>query len=151
MQLPHGQKKNLEVKVPVGVDNGAKVRISAPGLGDVFLLVTVEPHDVFARQGTNLTIEVSTPLVDAVLGGEVKVPTLKGQVALTIPPDSQNGSTFRLRNQGMPHLHKPNLYGDLIVRLKVVLPTALSEEEKRLFKELRLLESQRLLNSEGEN
>ena len=139
VQTPDGQEKRLEVKVPPGVDSGSKVRIPSPDVGDVFLVVTVQPQTRFERQGANLTTEVSVPLVDAMLGGEVVVPTMKGQVALTIPPESQNGRQFRLKGRGMPRLDKPDVFGDLLVKVKVALPTELNDREKELFLELRTL------------
>lgn len=137
VQTPDGQEKRLEVKVPPGVDSASKVRIPSPDVGDVFLVVTVQAQTRFERHGANLTTEVSVPLVDTVLGGEVAVPTMKGQVALTIPPESQNGRQFRLKGLGMPRLEKPEVFGDLLVKVRVELPTELSEREKELFLELR--------------
>jgi molecular chaperone DnaJ len=76
----------------------------------------------------------------AVLGGEVQIPTLKGKVALKIPPETQNGRSFRLAGQGMPHLGNSSR-GDLLARVNVVLPTKLSDEEKKLFERLNQLRS----------
>jgi DnaJ-class molecular chaperone len=73
----------------------------------------------------------------AVLGGEIRVPTLAGNVNLKIPEGSQNGQTFRLRGKGMPKLNKPNEYGDLYARLDVRLPTRLTPEQRKLFEQLR--------------
>jgi DnaJ-class molecular chaperone len=78
------------------------------------------------------------PLTLAVLGGEVEVPTLKGKISLRIPPETQNGRTFRLAGRGMPRL-KDGTFGDMFARVKVVLPTGLSERERELFEELRRL------------
>ena len=134
--------RRLEVKVPAGVDTGSRVRIAGqghPGLGgpagDMILLVTVRPHEVFERKGADLYVDVPVPLYDAVLGGEVEVPTLKGtKLRLKVPPGTQNGRTIRLSGQGMP---KAGGVGDLYARVKVVLPTPLSERERQLFEELR--------------
>jgi molecular chaperone DnaJ len=90
---------------------------------------------MFERKGDNLHVEVAVPLTVAVLGGEVKVPTLKGKLALKVPPETQNGRTFRLKGQGMPHLGNSSR-GDLLARVKVVLPTKLSPQEKELFEQL---------------
>ncbi len=79
------------------------------------------------------------PLTDAVLGGEVEVPTMRGRVMLNVPPQTQNGRTFRLAGLGMPHLNG-NGKGDLYAKVRVVLPTRLSERERKLFEELRDLE-----------
>jgi len=135
--------KRLEVKIPSGVKDGSRVRIAGKGgpgygggkNGDLYLAVSVKPHQVFERKGDNLHVEVAVPLMVAVLGGEAQVPTLKGKLALKIPPETQNGRTFRLAGRGMPHLGNSS-YGDLLARVKVVLPTKLSTQEKELFEQL---------------
>ncbi|MFC1983776.1 DnaJ C-terminal domain-containing protein [Chloroflexota bacterium] len=135
--------KRLEVKIPSGVKDGSRVRIAGKGQqgyaggagGDLYLVVSVKPHQRFERRGDDLYGEVAIPLTIAVLGGEVQVPTLKGKVALRIPPETQNGRAFRLAGQGMPHLGNSS-YGDLLAKVNVVLPTKLSEEEKTLFERL---------------
>lgn len=130
------QPKRLEVTFPAGVDNGSRVRIS-PGGQELVFMVRVRPHTSFQRQGADLRTEVEVPLYDALLGGEVVVPTFKGRVALTLPPETQNGRVFRLAGQGMPILNQPGARGDLYVSVKVTLPTGLSERERKLLEELR--------------
>jgi molecular chaperone DnaJ len=132
----------LEVKIPAGVTTGSRVRISGKGQpgyggvnGDLYLNITVSPHAVFERQGDDLSINLPVPLTVAALGGEVQVPTLKGKLALKIPPETQNGRVFRLAGQGMPHLGKASK-GDLKAKVNVVLPTKLTEKEKELFRQL---------------
>ena len=140
--------KRLEVKIPPGVRDGSRVRIAgkgAPGYGgagsgDLYLVVSVKPHKLFERRGDNLHVEVAVPLVVAVLGGEVQVPTPKGKLALKIPPETQNGRAFRLTGQGIPHLGNSSR-GDLLAKVKVILPTNLSSQEKELFKQLSHLRS----------
>jgi len=129
--------RRLEVKVPAGVRTGSRVRLAGKGErgGDLYLRVTVRPHPTFERRGDDLYVAVGVPLVTAVLGGEVKVPTLKGKVALKIPAETQNGRTFRLAGQGMPHLGNSSR-GDLLAKVRVVLPTRLSAREKELFERL---------------
>ena len=124
-----------EVAIPPGVDNGSRVRVS-PGGQQVVLVVHVDPHLKFQRKGTDLYTEVSVPLYDAMLGTEVVVPTLTGQVALTLPPESQNGRVFRLGRQGMPKLGTPSERGTLYVTIKTELPMSLTNEERELFKRL---------------
>jgi molecular chaperone DnaJ len=97
--------------------------------------VSVKPHRLFERKGDDLHVEVPVPLTVAVLGGEVMVPSHKGKLALKIPPETQNGRTFRLTDQGMPHLGDSS-HGDLLAKVSVTLPTKLSEEEKKLFEQL---------------
>ena len=125
-----------EVAIPPGVDNGSRVRVS-PGGHQVVLVVQVDPHSKFQRKGTDLYTEVSVSLYDAILGAEVVVPTLTGQVALTLPPESQNGRVFRLGQQGMPKLGTPSERGTLYVTVKTELPTSLTDDERRLFEQLK--------------
>lgn len=131
--------RRLEVKIPPGVDNGSKIRI--PGKeagGEVYLVISVKPHQRFERKDDDLYVDVSLPLADAILGGEAEVPAIKGKLALKIPPETQNGKVFRLAGQGMPHLNKSGK-GDLLAKVHVVLPANLSQREKELFRELRAL------------
>jgi molecular chaperone DnaJ len=135
--------KRLEVKIPTGVDNGSRVRVAGKGepgyagaqAGDLYLVISLRQHPVFERKGDDLLVDVNVPLTKAVLGGEVEVTTIKGKLALRIPPETQNGRVFRLTGQGMPRLGS-TARGDLLARIKVVLPTGLSSEEKRLFEQL---------------
>ena len=136
--------RRLEVKIPVGVKNGSRVRIAGKGgpgyggaeSGDLYLVISVKPHKLFERRGDDLYVDVPVPLTVAVLGGEAEVPVPKGgKLALKIPPETRNGRVFRLGGQGMPHLGKSGR-GDLLAAVKVVLPTKLSAQEKDLFQQL---------------
>ncbi len=136
--------RKLDVAIPAGVDTGSRVVVAGegqPGIGggqrgDLILLVTVRPDPVFERKGDDLHVDIATPLTTAALGGEVAVPTLDGKrVLLTIPPETQNGQTFRLANKGMPRLRGEGR-GNLLARVQVTLPRHLSEREKMLFQEL---------------
>ncbi len=137
--------RRLEVKVPPGVDTGSRVHVGPRGQGrrgeaDFYLVVTVTPHPRFQRQGNDLQSTVTVPVVDAVLGGEVDVPTIKGtHVSLKLPPETQDGRTFRLRGQGMPRLKAPDQHGDLLVAVHVRLPDNLSDEERTAYGRLREL------------
>lgn len=136
--------RRLEVKIPAGVKDGSRIRLAGKGqqgygggtAGDLYLVVSVRPHNLFERRDDDLYVDMEVPLLVAVLGGEIQVPTLKGKVALKIPPETQNGKTFRLGGQGMPHQGGSGS-GDLLARLKVVLPANLSSQEKELFEKLR--------------
>ena len=142
LQMQDGRR--LEVKIPPGVDNGSKVHINAES-GDFYLVVSVKDHPNFRRQGKDLYVEVEAPLDDAVLGGELTVPTLTGRLALTIPKGTQNGRRFRLAGQGMPALSNSannptravDHRGDLFATVKVKLPSELTDEEMDLFRKLR--------------
>lgn len=143
---PRGKARTIEVKIPPGVANGGRVRIAGqgePGIGggppgDLYLLVSVRPHPTFERRGDDFHVKVSVPLHVVVLGGEVAVPTLGGsRLALKVPPETQNGQTFRLAERGMPK--RGGGAGDLLAEVLVVLPTRLSPRERELFHELAAL------------
>ena len=138
--------KRLELKIPAGVRNGSRIRIAREGnpgraggnKGDLYLVVKVLPHKLFERKGDDLYTEVSVPLATAILGGEVGLPTLNGNLSLKIPPETQNGRVFRMAGKGMPVLSNVN-YGNMFAKVKVILPTNLTEEETKLFERLRSL------------
>jgi DnaJ-class molecular chaperone len=102
-------------------------------------VIKIVPDSRFERVNDDLVENVSIPLYTAILGGEVRVPTLTGQVALTIPPGTQNGRQFRLRGKGMPKLGSSGSAGDLIVKAQIDMPTNLSDKERELFEQLRSL------------
>jgi DnaJ-class molecular chaperone len=135
--------RRLEVKIPPGVTDGSRVRVAGGGRpgrggarGDLYLVISVRPHERFSRRGDDLYSEVRVPLLDAVLGGEVAVPTLKGKAMLKIPPLTQNGRVFRLAGLGMPHLGG-DAKGALYAKVEVILPAQLSPEERELFEKLK--------------
>jgi curved DNA-binding protein len=147
----HGAKRilqmngqRLEVSIPPGVDTGSRVRIAGKGgpgpgggpSGNLYLRVTVLPHQTFERKGDDLYCEVPLDLYTAVLGGEVAVPSLKGPVMLKAPPETQSGKRFRLRGLGMPRLQDSNAKGDLYAEVRVVVPQGLTKQEKEKFAEL---------------
>jgi DnaJ-class molecular chaperone len=123
--------RRLEVTIPRGVDTGSRVRLTGRGPDgrDLVVVVQMRPHGVFVRRGADLEREIPVTLKEALLGGEVAVGTLKGRVLLTLPAGTQNGRTFRLSKQGMPRL-KSDAPGDLYVKVRVVLPTHLSDEAR---------------------
>jgi DnaJ-class molecular chaperone len=121
--------KRLDVTIPRGADNGTRVKVSGqgPGGGDLVVVVRLRPHPVFTRRGADLERELPITLKEALLGAEVPVTTLKGRVLLKIPPGTQNGRIFRLKGQGMPHL-RGDAFGDMLAKVRVLLPTALDPE-----------------------
>ena len=138
--------KRLEVKIPAGVGDGSRVRVAGEGRpgrdgrrGDLYLVISVRPHGRFQRKGDDLHTEVEVPLLDALLGGEVEVPTLKGKALLKIPSPTQNGRVFRLAGLGMPKLGGSG-QGDLFVRVKVLLPAELSPQERELLEKLKTMQ-----------
>lgn len=143
-RLLRTDSRTLEVTIPAGVRTGSRVRIAGEGgvgqggapRGDLFLLVEVLPHPRFMIEGDDLRTEVPVDVYTAVLGGEIPVPTPKGQVMLRIPPETQGGQVFRLRGQGMPRLGDPSSRGDLYAEAKIEVPQKLSEREKDLYQQL---------------
>lgn len=143
------RSRTIEVSIPAGVTTGQRIRVKGQGgaspsggePGDVYLVVTVRPDRRFERDGANLHTQVDVPLYDALLGGEVTVPTPTGRVALTIPAGTQNGKVFRLRSQGMPKVKATGERGDLLATVNVVLPTDLTAAEQDLIEQLRSLRS----------
>jgi curved DNA-binding protein len=136
--------RRLEVKIAAGVQTGSRVRMRGEGggshgggdKGDLYLRVKVLPHGTIERRGDDLYCDVPVDLYTAVLGGEVRVPTLKGGAMLRIPPETQGGKTFRLKGQGMPHLKDAQKHGDLYAKVSVQVPEKLSDKERQLFREL---------------
>ena len=145
--------KRLEVKIPPGARDGTRVRLAHEGSaglgggprGDLYVVVSVRPHTRFERKGDDLVTDVDLPLEDAVLGGEVEVQTIAGkQIALKIPPLTQNGRSIRLAGLGMPRVAQTGgrpadakSRGDLLAKVHVVLPEKLSDRERELFEQLR--------------
>jgi DnaJ-class molecular chaperone len=137
--------KRIEVQIPSGVTNGSRIRVAGKGrqdesgtTGDLYLVISIKANALFDRKGDDLYVDLSVSLLTAILGGEAQVPTPKGNLALKIPPETQNDVTFRLAEQGMPHLGDTG-HGDILARVKIVLPTGLSAEEKALFEQLEKL------------
>ena len=148
-----GKTRRLEVSIPAGVDNGSRVRLAGLGeagrnggpKGDLYLNVTVEPHPFLERKGADLLTKVNVPLTIAILGGEVPLPTITGKrLALKIAPYSQNGSSLRLRGQGMPRTigKSDGERGDLLAQVNVQLPTNLTTQEREALEAFAVLRQQ---------
>jgi curved DNA-binding protein len=144
LQTPQGPRR-VEVRIPPGVRDGARVRASGQGgpgrdggqAGDLFIRVNVQPHPVFRREGDDLFARVPVPLDVALLGGEVDVPTPAGtRVSVRVPPETQNGTRLRLRGLGMPRLRGEGS-GDLYAEVDVRLPVPLTPEVRELAEKLR--------------
>ena len=139
--------RKLKVKIPAGAREGTRVRLREQGgrgyaggqSGDFYMNVHIVDHPLFQRDGDDLHIDLKIPLYTAVLGGTVQVPTLAGDVSLRIQPGTQSGAMIRLRGKGMPVMRQPDQYGDLFAHILIQVPTDLSNEEKRLFENLRAL------------
>jgi len=133
--------KKLSVKIPPGVDNGDRIRLSGEGeagrnggpAGDLYVEVHVRAHEIFEREGEHLSCEVPVSFVTAALGGTVIVPTLEGQVSLKIPAETQSGRVFRLRDKGVKPV-RGGARGDLFCKAMVETPVKLSSEQKDLLR-----------------
>lgn len=139
VQDGEGGTRTIEAQIPAGIDTGSRVKMSGAGphKTDLYLKVTVKADSQFSRKGSDLTTEVKVPMLDAVLGGEVIVPTIGGSgVALRIPPETDNGQTFRIAGKGMPKMRGTGA-GDLLVKVSVTLPKGLQESERELLTQLR--------------
>jgi curved DNA-binding protein len=127
--------RRLQVKIPAGVGDGSKVKLSgAVDGGDLVITVHVKQDPRFDRNGADLTTDLPISLNEALLGGEVRVPTLNGSVKLRIRPNTQNGQEIRVANRGLPKRGKPSDRGDLLVRVRVVLPK-LDDEARAAFEQ----------------
>jgi molecular chaperone DnaJ len=138
--------RKISVKVPPGVETGSRLKISGEGeaglhgggRGDLYVVLQVESHPVFAREDDHILCEVPVPLTTAILGGDVDVPTLDGFVAMKIPAGTQSGKTFRLRGKGFSNLRGLG-NGDLMVTVVIETPVKLNDKQKQLLKEFNRL------------
>lgn len=136
------KQKTLSVKVPPGVDNGDRIRLSGEGeagenggpAGDLYVQINVREHPIFKRQGNDLHCEVPISFTTAALGGELDVPTLNGRVKLKVPEESQSGKLFRLRGKGVTSV-RGGQQGDLLCRIMVETPVNLTARQKELLRE----------------
>jgi len=137
------RKPNISLNIPAGVDNGSQIRLRGEGEagrrggspGDLYITLSVTEHEFFSRDNDDILYELPINFVQAALGTEVEVPTLNGRSKLKIPAGSQTGQVFRLKGQGIPHLHR-NGRGDHLVTLFVVTPDSLNGKQRRLLQEL---------------
>jgi molecular chaperone DnaJ len=127
----------IKIKIPAGVEDGTRLRSSGQGeggvrggpSGDLYVVLHVEPHEIFQRDGTDLFCNVPISFTRAALGGEVRVPTLEGSAVLKIPAGTPSNKVFRLRGKGLPDVHGRGV-GDLHVKLYVEVPTRLTAEQR---------------------
>lgn len=136
-------EQKVEVKVPPGVDNGARLRMRGEGepgqgggqSGDLYIRIFVKDHPLFERDGSNLICEVPINFLQAILGDEIEVPILKGTTKMKIPPGTQPGQSFKIKGKGLADLQTGQL-GDIYVVVKVVIPKKLNKNQKQILKEL---------------
>ena len=137
--------RSVRVNIPQGATDGTKVRLSGegePGVnggkpGDLYLIIAVDPHPQFTREGDDLITDIRVDMFTAMLGGEVEVPTLGRPVRLKIPAGTQSGRKFRLPGKGMPKLRKTDEYGDLYARVLITVPENLTDAQRSLVESLR--------------
>jgi len=132
--------RKIKVKVPAGVDTGAHLRVrgegeaGTSGRGDLYVIIEVMPHDIFQRHDNDVLTEITISLSKAILGAEVEVPTLNGNVQMKIPAGTQSGRSFRLKEKGIADVHGRGI-GDELVKVNVEIPERLTLEQRRLIEE----------------
>jgi len=145
-----GHARTIDVRIPAGVKDNARVRAAGEGeappaggtAGDLYLVVRLLPHSRFERRDQDLYVRQLVPITTAVLGGDVSVPTLSGStLRLKIPETTPAGRVFRLRGHGMPAVGKPDQRGDLYATVEIQVPAKLTDEQRRLYEQLKGLEA----------
>ena len=134
--------EQVKVRIPAGVDTGSRVRVPKKGHGgrlgappgDLFIVTNVGKHPYFTRKGDNIYVTVPISVPEAALGAKIEVPTVSGKAQLKIPPGTQSGQKFRLREKGFPSLRNPEMRGDQFVEVQMTLPRVLSEETKEILR-----------------
>jgi molecular chaperone DnaJ len=135
-----GLRETITVKIPAGVDTGSRISVPNKGqagafggpAGDLYIITNVASHPYFKRQGDNIYCTVPITVPEAALGAKIEVPTVDGKARLKIPPGTQSGQRFRLRERGAPSLRAGGIRGDQFVEVKITLPRVISEETKDL-------------------
>ncbi len=136
--------KNIRITIPAGIENGQTIKIAGHGgpgrnggpKGDLYITFSIENNTDFKRDGNNLYKNIDLDLYTAILGGELTINTFDGMAKLKVKPETQNGSTVKLKGKGFPVYKKEGKFGDLFITYNVKTPTKLSAQEKELFKQL---------------
>ena len=142
-------RQRINVTIPKNIKNGTKLRLAGEGKkgknggknGNLYLKITIEPDSAFKIDGNDLICEVPISPFEAVLGGDIEIPSLEGNVTLSLPPKTKSGQVFRLSSKG---LRQNNLVGDIIVTVKVQIPDKISDEEIQLYEKLKNLAGQNI-------
>lgn len=144
------KRQKVQINIPPGVDTGMRLRMSGYGdagegggpTGDLYVYITVKPHDFFKREGDDIIVDLPIGFAEAALGCKKELPTpTKGSVRLTIPEGTQSGKVLRVRGEGMPNVHGQGK-GDLLVHITVETPVSLSSKQKNILKEFGELEKE---------
>jgi molecular chaperone DnaJ len=138
-----GHTETVEVRIPPGAQNGSRLRVPEKGNagtmgaspGDLYITTRVEPHPFFHREGDNIEIKVPVSVMEAGLGAKIEVPTIDSKALLKVPPGTQSGQRFRLREKGVFNARK-NTRGDQIVEIQIQAPKVQDERTKELLREL---------------
>ena len=138
------QEKTIMVKIPAGIDNGQRIRVQGEGeagyrgsgAGDLYLVVTVQPSKEFERDGFTLLKELPVSFTQAALGTKIILKTLDGDIELKIPSGTQSGTVLKVKSKGVPHINDSGRRGDLLITVRVIVPSKLSKKEKELLKQL---------------
>lgn len=150
INVPGHESKRLEVKIPPNVRENSKIRMAGEGLpgrnggtpGDLYMVVKLKSHPFFKIDGDDINSEISITPAEAVLGSEIEIPTVDMPVKMVVPPGTQNDKILRLRGKGLPHQKKEGR-GDHFVRVKINIPTIVTEEEQRFYRELLKLQKKK--------
>ena len=143
------QQKTLSVKIPSGVDEGDRIRLTGEGergasggpSGDLYVVIHIKPHQVFTREHSDLHCEMPVSFTTAALGGEIEIPTLDGHAKIKVPAETQSGQVFRLRGKGIKGLRSA-AHGDLMCHVVVETPVRLTERQRELLRELEVINQQ---------
>lgn len=146
------EKIQVKVKIPPGIDTGMSLRLVGEGeagpnngpRGDLYLVIYVQEHDIYKRDGEHLYFEIPISFVQAALGDEIEIPTLDGKETLAIPPGTQTNEIFTIRNAGMPSDMRSSSRGNLFIKVIVQVPKKLNEEQKKLLREYAQAGNERL-------
>tara|TARA_Y100000590_G_scaffold398030_1_gene480093 strand:+ start:6307 stop:7461 length:1155 start_codon:yes stop_codon:yes gene_type:complete len=153
------KKKSLSVEIPAGVEDGNRIRLSGEGeagyqggpSGDLYIFIKEKPHSIFKRNAENLYCKAPIPMITAILGGNIELPTLDGSVVkVKIPPGTQSGNNFRLSNKGMPKIRQRDK-GDLFLEAFVETPTNLSKNQKDLLNKFNDDKNQKTISPQSES
>ena len=154
------KEKTLSVKIPAGVEEGNKIRLSGEGeaglrggqAGDLYVFITIRKHQFFTRKGDDIHFEIPLKFTTAALGGSVEIPTIDGEKArLQIPEGAQNGNQFRLKSKGMTVMNSGGRRGNMYVKIEIETPIKLSSEERELLQKLDLLMNKKSSNPKSES
>ncbi len=151
------KSEQVKIRIPAGVDTGSRVRIPKKGHGgrlgaepgDLFILTNVGKHPFLTRKGDNVYVSVPISVSEAALGARIEVPTVEGKAQLKIPPGTESGQKFRLRERGYPSLRNPSLRGDEFIEVKIALPRVISEETKEILRQFEKLNPENPRNAMG--